>query len=105
MGTYSSYIAGINHGDRMRYAKKLVPGTILRYSPEDNPYDENAVALYDKDFNGLGYIPAKHAGWVRQRVDKERSLKIVVKAIRKEGFIFTRKCFVDIEIRTGADAD
>ena len=46
-GFYSK-IVGVTFGDVQRYIERLHIGTILKVVREpDNPYDNNAIALYD----------------------------------------------------------
>lgn len=62
MAEMITYIAGVPHrpGARERLAN-LVPGEQLRLTREpNNPYDKNAVAIYDGDLH-LGYVPAVDA--------------------------------------------
>lgn len=105
MGVYPSFIAGIVESDRRRQADKLQPGDVLTPIREpDNPHDADAVKLVSPTKLALGYIPRKHAGWVAERVDKGRDIKIEVAHVRREGWWRWKRVYVDIEIRTGADA-
>lgn len=53
------HIAGTNHVDNIELLEpKLVEGTEVRFFREpENPYDNKAIVVKDKDGNKLGYIP------------------------------------------------
>ncbi|PWG62323.1 HIRAN domain-containing protein [Sediminicurvatus halobius] len=106
MGNYSSYIAGIINKQRRKAASRLTSGSQLVAKREpDNPVDPNAVALYLGDHTMVGYIPARHASWLAERMDKGRSVFVQVKDVRLEGFFWNRRVFVDVTIKTGVDAE
>lgn len=106
MGTYSSYIAGLNHPRTRKAANKLRSGLELQTKREpDNPHDSNAIALQDQEGAMVGYIPAKHAQWLAARLDKERSTRVVVTKVRRKGFLWWQPIFADTEIRTGGEAE
>lgn len=106
MGTYSSYVAGIIDKQRRKAASRLTPGAqVVAKREPDNPADPNAVALYLGGHTMVGYIPAKHAPWVAERMDKGRSVFVQVEDVRQQGFFWNRRVFVDLRIKTGADAE
>jgi HEAT repeat protein len=51
-------VAGVTYENRQRYVKNLQVGdkVFLEHEPE-NPFDYNAIAVYDNRHNKLGYIP------------------------------------------------
>ena len=53
------HIAGTTHVDNIELLEpKLVEGTEVRFFREpENPYDNKAIVVKDKDGNKLGYIP------------------------------------------------
>ena len=66
-------------------AEKACPGGNLQIQRQpDNPHDGNPVQLL---FDGqeLGYVPARHAIWVADTIDNQRSLLIEITEIRASG--------------------
>jgi hypothetical protein len=105
MGRYTTCIAGIIFRDRRRLVQSLKPGTILQTSREpDNPKDANAIRLLAPDGAQAGYIPAKQAAWLSERLDKNRSTTVVVTHVTTKGMLWWKRVYAGIEIRTGADA-
>lgn len=79
-GDYSSWVAGI--GYRPSAVRSMLRDVrsgemlALKRDPLDTP-DPNAVALY---WHGrhIGYVPARHAPWVAERLDASRPVSIFV---------------------------
>ena len=105
MGIYPSYVAGIVVvPGRQDVAQNVRLGDRLTTEREpDNPYDANAVRLYH-DGGEIGYVPARHAVWVAEILDRGGPLTITVAAIKHSGDAHLPDIYLDTEIRTDEDA-
>ena len=105
MGIYPSYVAGIVVvPGRQDVAQNVRLGDRLTTEREpDNPYDANAVRLYH-DGGEIGYVPARHAVWVAEILDRGGPLTITVAAIKHSGDARLPDIYLDTEIRTDEDA-
>ena len=76
-GFYSK-IVGVTFGDVQRYIERLHIGTILTVVREpDNPYDNNAIALYDWRYC-LGHLSRQVAASMAPRIDAGAIYKVTV---------------------------
>lgn len=111
--SYPSYIVGQNRQERKKLAHTAIKllsrdksglTLVSLHREPDNPYDQNAVAVYVNnpgklpadDDRGIkvGYLPAKHS-WVAEVLDEDREVFVEITSIRREGLLFP-KFFVDL---------
>lgn len=77
-----TYIAGVNYrpGARDKLAS-MIDGEALRLVRQpENPYDKNAVAVYDGGVH-LGYVPAVDAVTIAKAMDQGLKVSAVVNRV------------------------
>lgn len=69
-------IAGVSYGNRQEAVARLQVGEVVTLRRErNNEHDANAVEVYDRRGEKLGYIPRDHAGQVAGWLDSGRSIE------------------------------
>lgn len=82
MAEFYSKIVGTTFCDGQKEIKELERGDDLILNREDNnPYDENAVAVYTDYLVKLGYLPKETAKGLRQQVKYWENVSAVVAEI------------------------
>lgn len=105
MGIYRSAIVGLSYErDRAAAAARLVAGQAVDLVRDHgNDHDPNAVAVYSGSAM-LGFIPARHAVWVAEIIDRGGAVAARVTAVELSGWMWQQADAVDLELHTGADA-
>ena len=81
----TSSIAGFQFYDGEHIWNRLSIGNVLQLIQEpDNPYDENAVEIYWRNFK-LGYLPRVENTAVAQMMDQEQEMTARISS-KKESF-------------------
>ena len=86
MDEFYTKIAGITFNGRQRFVPYLNVGDHLRVVREpNNEYDSNAIAIYDKHQNQLGYIGKNVAASLAPRMDEGEIVDVTVSNITGGG--------------------
>lgn len=82
MDAFYSKIAGVTFDNRQYYISNLSVGDQLIVMREyNNAYDANAIALYDRAKNQLGYIRKEVAAQLAPRIDCGEKISVYVDSV------------------------
>jgi single-stranded-DNA-specific exonuclease len=80
MGTYTCNLSGESYRqDTIRHCREG-ERVILKREP-DNPYDENAVAVFRQNGDQIAYLSRDNAAWVAHLMDEGKELEARIKRI------------------------
>ena len=83
---FYSKIAGVTFDNRQRYIPGLRAGQELEYRRDRyNPYDSNAVGLYDAYGNQIGFLSKEVASQVAPKMDAGKRYRITVSQVTGGG--------------------
>jgi tellurite resistance protein len=102
MGGYSAFLAGLQYRPRSAQSAILharLPLLLTAVREPDNQHDMNAVALYIGDEH-IGYLQAKSAAWVSERIDGNRFIEIYIVDVKKSGLFSVSIDDVELLIAT-----
>ncbi len=71
-------VTGISKADRQELARKCIPGEpAILHKDTDNPFDRNAIGVYNKKGYQLGYIPRARNQEIQQILDNKEHTVII----------------------------
>ena len=83
---FYSKVAGVTFDGRQRYIPGLRAGQELEYRRDRyNPYDSNAVGLYDAHGNQIGFLSREVASQVAPKMDAGKRYRITVSQVTGGG--------------------
>lgn len=83
---FYSKVAGVSFDGRQRFIPGLRAGQELEYRRDrHNPYDSNAVGLYDAFGNQIGFLSREVASTVASKMDAGKRYRITVSQVTGGG--------------------
>ena len=83
---FYSKVAGVTFDGRQRFIPGLRAGQELEYRRDRyNPYDSNAVGLYDAHGNQIGFLSKEVAATVAPKMDAGKRYRITVSQVTGGG--------------------
>ncbi len=83
---FHSKVAGVTFDGRQRFIPGLHAGQELEYRRDRfNPYDRNAVGLYDAQGNQIGFLSKEVASQVAPKMDAGKRYRITVNQVTGGG--------------------
>lgn len=84
---FHTKLAGVTYDHRQDFIKLLKVGQLLKIRRKpDNPYDANAIAVYDNRYRQLGFLPRNVASQLAWKIDHGANVSVHVTNINGSEF-------------------